>query len=95
MPIFVGVLTVDLYIAEANTLKDKRHVLQSLLDRLQNRLNVAVAEVGNNDIHRRAQIALTTVSNSQAQVQRVMAATSQLLNSEPTVEVETETLEIL
>ncbi len=95
MPIFVGLLTVDLYIAEANTLKDKRQVLQSLLTRLQNRLNVAVAEVGNNDIHRRAQIALTTVSNSQAQVQRVMAATSQLLNSEPTVEVETETLEIL
>ena len=95
MPIFVGLLTVDLYIAEANTLKDKRQVLQSLLTRLQNRLNVAVAEVGNNDIHRRAQIALTTVSNSQAQVQRVMAATSQLINSEPTVEVETETLEIL
>jgi len=95
MPIFVGLLTVDLYIAEANTLKDKRQVLQSLLTRLQNRLNVAVAEVGNNDIHRRAQIALTTVSNSQAQVQRMMATISQLLDSEPTVEVETETLEIL
>ena len=46
MPIFVGLLTVDLYIAEANSLKEKRRVLESLLTRVQNRLNVAVAEVG-------------------------------------------------
>ena len=95
MPIFVGLLTVDLYIAEANSLKEKRQVLQSLLARLQNRFNVGVAEVGDNDIHRRAKIALTTVSNSQAQVQRVLAATSRLISSEPTVMVEAETLEVL
>jgi len=95
MPIFVGLLTVDLYIAEANSLKEKRRVLESLLTRVQNRLNVAVAEVGDNDICRRAQVALTTVSNSQAHAQKVLAAASQFINSEPAVVVKSETLEVL
>ncbi len=95
MPIFVGLLTVELYIAEADSLKDKRHVVQSLVNRLQNRLNVAVAEVGDNDVHRRAQIAITTVSNSQAQVQRVLAATSRFIDSASAVTVEAESVEVL
>lgn len=95
MPIFVGLLTVDLYIAEADTLKEKRQVLQGLLERLQNRLNVAVAEVGDNDVHRHAQIAITTVSNSETQVQRVLAATSRFIDSAPTVIVAAESVEIL
>lgn len=95
MPIFVGLLTADLYIAEANTLKQKRHVLRSLLTRLPNRFNVAVAEVGENDVHRHTQIAVTAVSNSQVQVQRVLEAVSRFISSEPAMVVQAEKVEML
>ena len=95
MPIFVGLLVLDLYIPEANSLKEKRHVVRSLLKRLQNRFNVAVAEVGDNDVHRRAQIGVTAVSSSQAQVQRVLQAASGFVSSEPRVVVEADSLEVL
>ena len=95
MPIFVGLLVLDLYIPEANSLKEKRHVVRSLLKRLQNRFNVAVAEVGDNDVHRRAQIGVTAVSSSQAQIQRVLQAASRFVSSEPRVVVEADSLEVL
>ena len=95
MPVFVGLLTIDLYLPEADSLKDKRRVLESLLTRLRNRYQVAVAQVDDTDLHRRAQIALATVSNSQAQVQRVLDATSRFINSQPAVVVEAENCEIL
>ena len=95
MAVFVGLLTVNLHIPEADTLKDKRRVLQSLLTRLANRYNVAVGEVDDNDVCRRAQIALTTVSNSEVQVQRVLEATSRFINSQPAVVVAAENCELL
>jgi hypothetical protein len=41
----VGLLTLELHIADAQSLKDKRQVLRSLKDRLRAHFNVAVAEL--------------------------------------------------
>ena len=57
----VGVLRVDLHIAAAQSLKEKRHVLRSLKDRLLSRFNVSVAEVGSQDLWQRAELGLATV----------------------------------
>ena len=95
MPIFVGLLTTDLGIPDANTLKDKRQVLSSLLARLQQRFKVAVAEVAQQDAHRHAALAVVTVSNSPAQVHRVLMAVSRFIRAEPRVVVQTETVEIM
>ena len=40
----IGLLTLEIYIPEAHSLKDKRQVLRSLKDRLRRKFNVAVAE---------------------------------------------------
>ena len=40
----VGVLTLELRIEHAHSLKEKRHVVKSLKDRLRNKFNVAVAD---------------------------------------------------
>ncbi len=65
----VGSLTVDLVVVDARTLKDKRRVVQSLKQRLQNRFNVSVAEVGYNENARRCQLGLAVVSNESRAVQ--------------------------
>ncbi len=41
----VGLLTLEIYIPDAHSLKDKRQVIRSLKDRLRSRFNVAVAEL--------------------------------------------------
>jgi uncharacterized protein YlxP (DUF503 family) len=50
----VGSLKVRLLIREARTLKDKRRVVRSILDRLKNEFNVSAAEVDALDEYRTA-----------------------------------------
>ena len=45
----VGVLTLELHLDGAHSLKDKRHTVKSLKDRLRSKFNVAVAEIGYQD----------------------------------------------
>ena len=59
----VGVLSVELTIPEAQSLKDKRRVILGLKERLRRRYNVSVAEVDFQDIHQRCQLGIATVSN--------------------------------
>ena len=44
-------------------MKEKRHVIRKLIDRVRHRFNVAISEVGDNDLWQRAQIGFCTVGN--------------------------------
>ena len=59
----IGVLTLQLSIETAESLKDKRQVVKSLCAKLRNKFNVSVAEVDELDIWRRATVAVVIVSN--------------------------------
>lgn len=54
----IGVLTIDIAIRHARSLKDKRQVINSLKDRLKNKYNVSVAEVDNQDILQMASLGI-------------------------------------
>ena len=62
----VGVITFELRLDDAHSLKDKRHFVKSLKDRLRAKFNVAVAEIDYQDLWQRALIACVTVSPDQA-----------------------------
>ena len=94
MPVVVGLLSVDLFISDAVTLKDRRRVVRSLLDRLASRHNVAVADLGP-DRADRAFLAATTVANEEAHVHRVLDAALRLIQSEPRAVCERADIEIL
>lgn len=79
----IGLLTAELYIGEALSLKDKRSVVSSLLKRLSNRFNVAVAEIDLLDDHRHAVIAVTTVANDSRFVNQVLEAVHNALETNP------------
>lgn len=68
----IGVAGIRLFIRSARSLKDKRRVLQSLKERLRSRFNVAVSEVGFLDEHQIAEIAVASVSNDRAVVERTL-----------------------
>jgi len=68
----VGVLTLELRLEESHSLKDKRHVVQGLKDRLRTRFNVAVAEIDYQDLWQRAAVAAVTVSSDRVHAQKVL-----------------------
>ena len=68
----VGVLTLELRIEDAHSLKDKRQVVRSLKDRLRGKFNVAVAEIDCQELWQRAVVAVVTVSPGQGRAEEVL-----------------------
>jgi uncharacterized protein len=68
----IGVLTFELRLEHSHSLKDKRQVVKSLKDRLRARFNVAVAEVGEQEMWQRAIVAAVTVSGDQKAAEEVL-----------------------
>jgi uncharacterized protein len=70
----IGVLTLELRLAYAHSLKDKRHVVKGLKDRLRKKFNVAVAEIDYQDLWQRALVAAVTVCGDHDHAQLVLQA---------------------
>jgi uncharacterized protein YlxP (DUF503 family) len=64
----IGICQLDLRIPENHSLKGKRHVLRKMLDRVRHRFNVAISEVGDNDLWQRAQIGICAVGNDRRHI---------------------------
>ena len=69
----IGLLTLEIYIPDSHSLKDKRQVLRSLKDRLRGRFNVAVAELDHQDNWQRAQVGIVSLSNNAAHLEQSLA----------------------
>ena len=70
----IGVLTLELRLEYSHSLKDKRHVVLGLKERLRNKFNVAVAEIDYQDLWQRALIAAVTVSGDHGRAEQVLQA---------------------
>jgi len=68
----VGVITFELRLDESHSLKEKRHYVKSLKDRLRNRFNVSVAEIDYQDLWQRGLVAVVTVSPDQPHAELVL-----------------------
>jgi len=68
----IGVIILELRLDDAHSLKDKRHYVKSLKDRLRGKFNVAVAEIDYQDLWQRGLIACVTVSASKPHAEQVL-----------------------
>jgi uncharacterized protein YlxP (DUF503 family) len=68
----IGVIIFELRLDDAHSLKDKRHYIKSLKDRLRGKFNVAVAEIDYQDLWQRGLIACVTVSASKPHAEQVL-----------------------
>jgi len=91
----VGVCTVELFISESRSLKDKRQVLHSLKDRLHEKFNLSVAEVDGHDLWQKAVLGMACVANEGSHVNQVLEQALNLIRSMPAVEVVRTQLELL
>jgi uncharacterized protein YlxP (DUF503 family) len=78
---FVGVLRLILYLPEPGSLKSKRHLLRSALDRVKSKFNVSIAEVGGNDLWQRAVVGVTAVGNDHSFVNETLDKVADFVGS--------------
>ncbi len=82
----LGTLEVRLLVRESRTLKDKRQVVRSVLDRVRQQFNVSAAEVGTLDDVRVATLGFAAVGPDAAGVQHVLQTITEALRTHPVAE---------
>ncbi len=91
----VGLCTVELFIPDGHSLKDKRRILQSLKTRVRDKFNVSVAEVGEQDLWQKAILGLACVANESVHVNQVLDQVVNLIRAVPTVQLVRSHIELL
>ena len=79
----VGIASFELHLPSSRSLKDKRRVVKSLVDRIHQRHRVSVAETDFHDLLQRAEISLAVVTNSEGEMEKLMEEIHSLVDREP------------
>jgi uncharacterized protein YlxP (DUF503 family) len=68
----VGIARLTLFLPEVHSLKEKRMVLRRVKDRAQNKFNLSIAEVGENDLWQRALLGMALVGSGRRFVEAAL-----------------------
>lgn len=68
----VGVCRMTVSIAESHSLKDKRRVVKSLVERVRHRFNVSIAEVDEHDVWNEAVLGVVCVSTASSHASAIL-----------------------
>ncbi len=91
----VGICTIELFLPESGSLKDKRQVIKSLKDRIKRRFNVAIAEVDDQDLWQKTVLGVACVGNRKDYVNEVLDKVIGAVRGTPSVEIMDYRLELL
>lgn len=90
----VGTCEIELIIYEANSLKEKRHVIKSVIERIKSRFNASVAEIDCNDLWNRAVIGIAVVSNKKALCESMILKIIDFIDNDERVEIINHCMEV-
>ncbi len=79
----VGISVFELQLPQARSLKQKRKVVRSLIDRIHRRFRVSISETDYHDLHQRCEIAIAAIARSHGDGQRLFGAIRDLIEIEP------------
>jgi uncharacterized protein YlxP (DUF503 family) len=83
----VGFYQLELYIPSALSLKEKRFVLKSIKERIRNKFNVSIAELGENEKWQRSLLGIAMVSNDGQLIESSFNKILNLIDNDGRVEV--------
>ncbi|WP_341395636.1 DUF503 domain-containing protein [Arthrobacter sp. G119Y2] len=84
---WMGVIEFDLLLGDVHSLKGKRSVIRPIIAEVRRKFDVSVAETGQPDLHRRAEIGVGLVSASGAHITEVLDAVERLVAARPDAEL--------
>jgi hypothetical protein len=83
----IGTLNIDVLLGDVHSLKEKRSLVRPIVAELRRRFEVAAAETGDQDLHRRAEIGVAVVSSTHAHAVEVLAGCERLVADRPELTV--------
>ncbi len=83
----VGTIQIELYISEADSLKGKRFIIQSLKKKLRNKFNISIAEIDYHDKWQRSNLGIAFVSSDRKFIDKVFSKVMNFIDNEGRVEV--------
>ncbi len=83
----VGICYLEIYLTEGGSLKEKRQVIKSIIERLRNKFNISIAEIGCQDNIRKAEIGFSAVSNESAHLDSLMEKAINFIDQNGKVEI--------
>ncbi len=83
----VAIGTFEMHFPEVHSLKEKRHILRSLIDRVKAKFNASIAEVANNDLWQRGTIGVAMVANDRLLLQQMAQKIDEILADHSSVEI--------
>lgn len=78
----IAISIFELHLPQARSLKQKRKVLRSLIDRVHRRFRVSIAETDYHDLHQRTEVSIAAVAQNDSDAQRLMDAIRELIDRE-------------
>ncbi len=91
----VGACTLKLIIYESNSLKDKRHIIKSIIGKIQSRFNVSIAEVDLNDSWQTSIIGFACVTNDTHHADQIITNVLKFIDGDGRVEITDYNIEIM
>ena len=91
----VGSCILKLIIYESNSLKDKRHIIKSIIGKVQSRFNVSIAEIGKNDSWQISIIGFSCVTNDTNHANEIISKVLKFIDGDNRVEIIDHNIEIL
>ncbi len=79
----IGISIFELHVPAARSLKQKRKVVRSLIDRIHQRFRVSIAETDFHDLHQRSEITLAAVAQTASEGLKIMDVVRDLIDSQP------------
>ncbi len=81
----VGTLVLDVLLGDVHSLKEKRSTVRPIVAELRRRFEVAAAETGQVELHRRSEIAVAVVCSTHAHAVEVLDQCERLVAGRPEV----------
>lgn len=92
---FVGILTVDMHLPDAGSLKEKRREVLRVRNALARHAGASVAEVDHHDLWQRCRISLAVVTREAGEAAEAVERASRMLATDPEWRVVSEEREII
>ncbi|NLP50520.1 DUF503 domain-containing protein [Bacillus sp. RO1] len=82
----IGYIECDCMIYDAQSLKEKRAVLQRVMTRLKQKFNISISEIDHQDVWQRTKIGIVAISSSKSITEKELQKVLDYLDSFPEIE---------
>ena len=90
----VGILRIELHLYDNRSLKGKRKIVKSMVEKTKHKFNAAIAEVGSNDKWQKIELGVSTVGNDRRHVDASLSNILKFLESLGLAEIVDSQIEI-